>query len=216
MTDASLCGSTRSQLVSSLGLRCVRGIVESSQNGLRVGEGSDRVRVLFVCTGNICRSPTAERLAVLHASRLEVADFHASSAGVRAVRGHAIHSVAALVLERLGGTPGGFTAKQLNPKHLSDADLVVTMTRQHRDAVLEIAPTCLRRTYLLSEIARLVNEFGARSVPELTDLRARLAGTEVVDIPDPIGQDTDVFWQVGHQIAELVPAVVQLCRSSPR
>ena len=56
------------------------------------------MHVLFVCTGNICRSPTAERLAVAYAARHGIADFTSSSAGTHAVIGHPIHPDAAAVL----------------------------------------------------------------------------------------------------------------------
>ena len=52
-----------------------------------------------VCTGNICRSPTAERLAAAYAVQNGNPDITASSAGTRAVIGHPIHPDAAVVLE---------------------------------------------------------------------------------------------------------------------
>ncbi len=58
------------------------------------------MHVLFVCTGNICRSPTAERLA---AGLSSMADLRASSAGTRAVIAHPMHPDAAQALMDLGG-----------------------------------------------------------------------------------------------------------------
>jgi len=66
------------------------------------------VHILFVCTGNICRSPTAERLAetAWTAGPGDPAPgFRASSAGTRAVIGHPVHPEAARVLTDLGGDP---------------------------------------------------------------------------------------------------------------
>ncbi|OYN74360.1 low molecular weight phosphatase family protein [Mycolicibacterium sphagni] len=171
------------------------------------------MHVLFVCTGNICRSPTAERLAVTFAARLGIADFTASSAGVRAVIAHPIHQKSVPVLEELGGNASDFAARQLTQKIASAADLVLTMTRAHRDAVLELAPRQLVRTFTLAEAARLAVEFGAQDIKDLASLRSRIATHEFVDIPDPIGQDAESFSRVGFLIAELLPPVLELCRS---
>jgi protein-tyrosine phosphatase len=167
---------------------------------------------LFVCTGNICRSPTAERLAIAYGARLQVPDFRASSAGTRALVTHPMHHDAALVLAKLGGDSSNFAARQLTSGIASDADLVLTMTRVHRDSVLEFAPHCLHRTFTLSEAARLVSECNARGIADLAALRPRLTGAETPDIPDPIGQGAEYFSMIGSQIADLLPPILELCR----
>ncbi len=172
------------------------------------------MHVLFVCTGNICRSPIAERLAAAYGARLQIPDFRASSAGTHAVIAHPIHPDAAHVLEKLGGDASSFAARQLTSRIASDADLVLTMTRAHRNAVLEHAPRQLHRTFTLSEAARLASEYNARKVADLAALRPQLAAHELSDIPDPIGQDAKVFATVASQIADLLPPVLELCRHS--
>lgn len=123
-----------------------------------------------------------------------------------------IHHDAALVLEELGGEASNFAARQLTSKIASDADLVLTMTRAHRDTVLELAPRQLHRTFTLSEAARLVSECDARNVADLAALRPQLAAHELSEIPDPIGQSAEVFATVGSQIADLLPPILELCR----
>lgn len=168
--------------------------------------------MLFVCTGNICRSPTAERLAVVYATRFQIPDITASSAGTRAVIAHPMHHTAARVLEKLGGEAADFAARQLTPRIASDAELVLTMTKAHRDAVLEVAPHKLHRTFTLTEAARLASEWNAQTVADLAALRPQLATHELTDIPDPIGQSADVFASVGSQINDLLPSILELCR----
>lgn len=172
------------------------------------------LHALFVCTGNICRSPTAERLAIAHGQRLGLADFTASSAGTHAVIGHPVHPSAATVLTDLGGDPAGFVARQLTPKIAAGADLILAMTRAHRDAVLEIAPSMLRRTFTLSEASRLISEKNARGIADLATLRAHLDHSERLDIPDPIGRSAEVFVEVGAQIAALMPPILELFQGS--
>ena len=170
------------------------------------------MHVLFVCTGNICRSPTAERLLVARREENGLPDLRASSAGSRAVIGHPMHSEAAPVLERLGGDSSNFTARQLTAKIASAADLILTMTRAHRDAVLELAPHRLHRTFTLAEASRLISEHGANTVAELAARRSLLTIDENLDISDPIGQSPEVFAEIGFQIAHLLPPIFEVCQ----
>lgn len=126
--------------------------------------------------------------------------------------GSAIHPTAAPVVEQLGGDISGFVARQLTTKIASTADLVITMTRRHSDAVLELAPRQLRKTFTLIDAARLVTEWNARSVADLATLRPYLARETSPDIPDPIGRDKEFFVENGVQIAELLPPIIELCR----
>lgn len=170
------------------------------------------MKVLFVCTGNICRSPLAERLAAEYAHRRSIPDFDASSAGTQAVVGHGIHPDAATVLEALGGDSSDFAARQLTAQIASSADLVVTMTRSHRDAVLQLAPRQFRRTFTLSEAARLISDCGAEGIADLAELRPRLNRQAAPDIADPIGEDSEFHGMVGTQIAGLLPPILEVCR----
>lgn len=125
---------------------------------------------------------------------------------------HPIHPNAARVLQHLGGDASDFAARQLTPKIASDADLILTMTRVHRDAVLELAPNRLRSTFTLSEAARLASEFDARGIADLAALRPHLSALELPDIADPIGQSEEVFGVIGVQIADLLAPILELFR----
>lgn len=172
------------------------------------------LHVLFVCTGNICRSPTAERLAQAYGDRHGVADLQVSSAGTRAVIGHEIHPDAAAVLESRGVPTSDFAARQITPKIASGADLILTMTKEHRDYVLRLVPRMLRRTFTLSEAAGLAAEFGAHDIADLAALRPRLLSHALEDVADPIGQDRDFFELICSQIAGLLPPILELGRPS--
>jgi protein-tyrosine phosphatase len=174
------------------------------------------MHILFVCTGNICRSPTAERLAAAYAAEHGMLDFTMSSAGTRAVIGHPIHRHAATVLEELGGDASDFAARQLKPKIAAAADLIVAMTSAQRDTVLETAPRQLKRTFTLTEAARLASMGGADTLADLAALRPHLTANDLADIPDPIGQSPEVFAAIGAQITELLPPIMELCRRTIR
>ncbi|MFS0900881.1 low molecular weight phosphatase family protein [Mycolicibacterium litorale] len=169
--------------------------------------------VLFVCTGNICRSPTAERLAIAYTAARGIEGLHVSSAGTRAVIGSPIHPVAATVLRELGGDATEFSARQLSPRIASQANLIITMTKAHRDAVLTLSPRHMKRTFTLSELSWLASNFAWTGLPDLAEARTQLSSHGTQDIPDPIGQSLDVFATVGSLIADLLPPVLELCRA---
>ncbi|ORA46329.1 hypothetical protein BST22_22155 [Mycolicibacterium chubuense] len=174
------------------------------------------MQLLFVCTGNICRSPTAERLARALGQEAGIVGLEPSSAGTRAVIGHPMHDYAASVLRSLGGDPSGFTARQLTTKIASNADIVVTMTLLQRDLVLQQAPRMLRRTFTLHEAARLASRPDAHCISDLAGLRHLVSVSTKDDIPDPIGRGPEVFERVGVLIAGLLPPLLELCRSTAR
>jgi protein-tyrosine phosphatase len=174
------------------------------------------MHILFVCTGNICRSPTGERLAAAYAAEHGMPELWASSAGTRAVIGHPVHRDAAVVLNALGGDASGFAARQLTAKIASAADLIIAMTSAHRDIVLETAPQRLQWTFTLTEASHLASMDDAETLSDLAGLRPRLGGNEKLDILDPIGQGHEVFAAVGTQIADLLPPIMELCRRTIR
>lgn len=166
------------------------------------------MHVLFVCTGNICRSPTAERLAVAYAAE-SGADLTASSAGTHGLTGHAMDPTAAVVLQQLGGDSDGFAARRISPKIAEDADLILTMTTRHRDDVLAIAPRKLRRTFTVLEAAGLIEASGATTLDQLAGARTHHS-VDTVDIADPYTRAHEVYEAVGQQIADALPAIVRL------
>ena len=169
------------------------------------------MHVLFICTGNLCRSPIAERFALAHAKRLAVRGLRVSSAGTRAVVGRPMNPDSASVLEELGGDATGFAARQLTKRILADADLVVAMERRHRDAVLELSPTHLHRTFTLHEIECLVTRFGVQRTEELSPLRSHIRESEGGhDVPDPMGRGHEIHRIVGERIATSLVSVFHL------
>ncbi|MCG7580082.1 low molecular weight phosphatase family protein [Mycolicibacterium sp. OfavD-34-C] len=174
------------------------------------------MRILFVCTGNICRSPTAERLSARFIRDRAFTDVTAASAGTRAVVGQPIQHNAASVLRQLGGDPANFQARQLSPKTLADADLVLTMTRGHRDAVLAVSPRFLHRTFTLAEATRLVTDVGVESIEDLSAARSHVASGPSLDIRDPVNEPLDFFKVVGDEINSLLPPILELCFQTAR
>ncbi|CAM5490775.1 arsenate reductase/protein-tyrosine-phosphatase family protein [Leifsonia shinshuensis] len=108
--------------------------------------------VLFVCTGNICRSAMAERLLAARIGAPGIVTV--SSAGTRAVVGRGISSLTRPRVRAFGGDPDGFAATQLTEAAIARADLILGMAQEHATRVTELDPGAFRRTFTLLEFAR--------------------------------------------------------------
>jgi protein-tyrosine phosphatase len=129
---------------------------------------SDTYRVLFVCTGNICRSPFAERLLRVRLDSLlgaTAARIEVSSAGTFGLVGEPMMPEAARTLLRFGGTDAGFAARALDVAQVEDADLILGLAREHRSAVLKMVPRAASRTVTLREYARLLTDVSIADLP---------------------------------------------------
>ncbi len=190
----------------------------------RAEEQTDAFRLLFVCTGNICRSPVAEIL-MRDALRgrlggRDAGAFRVSSAGVQAVVGHGVHpdSRAELAPWNLHGAhSAGFVARQLQSTMIQESDLVLGATARHRSAVVQHCPAALPLVFGLREFARLVSAVDPTDLPthpvarahalvELARMHRGLVPADPADddIPDPIGQSRDAH----HQATRLTHAAV--------
>src|SRR5512145_1857297 len=137
-------------------------------------------RILFVCTGNTCRSPLAAAVA---RARLAGQPFEAHSAGTSAVDGESASALAARVAADAGLDLGDHRARAVTREMVDDAVLVLAMTRAHAEALRRLAP-----------------EAGAR-VHELCDY----AGSSMAGgVTDPAGGDLATYRRCLEQIRVLV------------
>lgn len=104
--------------------------------------------ILFVCVGNICRSPSAE---VMLRGVVESAGIQVSSAGLGALVGHGIDRTAQALLLEQGLDGSAHAARQISSEILAQADLVLTMERKHVRRIAEIAPEASGKTFLLGK-----------------------------------------------------------------
>lgn len=128
--------------------------------------------VLFVCTGNSCRSVMAEGLLKKYLKELGKDHVEVRSAGTSAVNGFSATKETIEVMKRELVDVSGFKSKRVNAELIKWADLILVMEWSHKDEIARILPEAASKTYLL-------REFG-------------MPGTEHhpegFSIPDPIGR----------------------------
>ena len=155
-----------------------------------------RKRILFVCTGNICRSPMAKVVADAYAAREGLTGVTFTSAGVSAEEtGHGMDPRAIATLEAAGYRPGPHQARRMTADEIRSATMVIGMQSIHLRKILEMVPG-KHPLYLLSD-------FNPNATPGSA-------------IEDPwYGDDSD-FLVTLHQIEGAMPEVIKRAREFVR
>lgn len=99
--------------------------------------------ILVVCVGNICRSPTGERLL-----KAALPDKKVVSAGLGALVGKAADGTASSVADEHGVSLEGHVAQQLTSDMCQEYDLILVMEKKHVNSVSRINPSVHGKTML--------------------------------------------------------------------
>ncbi len=112
---------------------------------------AEPVKVVFVCWGNICRSPIAERVARHAADRVGLRNVEFTSAATSSEElGAPMDERAARVLRGQGYSHDGHVAHRIDARELAEADLVISMEDIHVERLRRLAPNA-ENVHLLSE-----------------------------------------------------------------
>lgn len=187
--------------------------------------------ILTVCTGNICRSPLAE-----HLLRARLAPYSpvVASAGTRGLASAPMTDEAVQLAVDLGvpaEVASTHRSRFLLDAMLAQPDLILTMTRDHRREVAELAPSRLRSTFTIREFARIASSMSddklrAASAEGGTDAAARvramgmgvaaqrgltmpLATPDDDDVIDPYGRSWQTYQLSASQLAPAIDQVVR-------
>jgi protein-tyrosine phosphatase len=201
-------------------------------------EATEKVRLLTVCTGNICRSPYA---AVLLREGLEWARpgaFEVTSAGTHALVGRPMDEGSAARLLAKGLTDDAFRARLVTPRLLAEQAAVLVMATEHKEPVLDEAPAVHRRTFTIRELVHALDDIGARH--DWSALLAEAGADDVVsrwralpalvaahrgrgrdgrrdrDVSDPYKRGDRAFDQMAAELDPAVRSIVMWERQFPR
>src|SRR5258705_13893483 len=105
--------------------------------------------ILFVCTGNVCRSPMAE--GILRHALQGRGDYRVMSAGLGAMEGQPPSPYAVQAVRELGIDISSQRSRMLTPELESQADFIFGMTHNHIDTVMLLYPQAAEKTFLLRE-----------------------------------------------------------------
>ena len=109
-------------------------------------------RILFVCTGNICRSPAAEALLKDRLERNGLTGWEVESAGTWTVDGRSASRYVVQVLAERGLDLRQHQSRTVNHRMVKRADLVLAMTQNHAEALRLEFPDQADKIYLLSQM----------------------------------------------------------------
>ena len=196
------------------------------------------IRILTVCTGNICRSPYAERFLQKEFDSISPESFAIRSAGTHALVGREMDERAAAKLSEVGGSHQDFMARQLAPATTSDMDLVLALTEEHRNKIVALSPRLLKRSYTVREFAAVIEEVTAdptlrftygndvdaiserwgelRKAAPLKRHAARVRLSDDLDVVDPFRQDDTVYDRMVEELLPALQTIVEFERSHSR
>ena len=144
--------------------------------------------VLFICTGNVCRSPMAEAL-FRHATKGR-GEFRVVSAGIGAMDGQPPSPYSVRAMQELGVDISRQRSRMLTPDLVQSADIILGMTHSHVDTVAVLYPPAAEKTFMLREFDETLEPFEK-------------------DISDPIGSSYQVYVACRDQIEQGIASLLK-------
>ena len=139
-------------------------------------------RILFICSANMCRSPMAEGLFNdIQKKRGNSDTWQAESAGVWGLDGNPATSGAIQAMQRRGIDIRMHRARTVNKEMVEEADLILTMERNHKDGLRAAFPSSAKKVYMLTEMAAINH-----------------------DVPDPIGGMEPDYEDTARELEQLL------------
>ncbi|MGC4110512.1 MAG: adenylyl-sulfate kinase [Nocardioides sp.] len=172
------------------------------------------LRVLFVCTANICRSPYLE----LRARQLLGPDsgVEVSSAGTQGFDAEPVSDTMAAEFARHGTETTAFRSHLLTGDLVDEADLVLTAEAEHRTRLLEDRPAAFRKTFTLGQFVASAEaadaELRGRELVEAVTAR-RVPAAPEHDIADPYRRGPEAAARAAVQMEELLGVLVERLRA---
>lgn len=153
--------------------------------------------ILFICTGNSCRSPMAEVLfRKILKDNFSKNTFVVRSAGTAAFGGAGSTIEAQEVMKRRGLDLSSHSARMVDYKILKEADIAFVMAQRHRDELERLHPDFLKKVFVL------------RKYVEFPDDKKLYENK--FDIDDPVGRDVEIYEDCAGILEECLNKVVEI------
>lgn len=160
----------------------------------------DMFRVMFVCTGNTCRSPMAEGGLRKLLENKEIKDIEVYSSGTGAATGFPATVYAIEAVRVWYADIRQHVSQPLTSELIRQADLIFCMTSSHCYEVIRMVPDARKKTFVL------------KNYPEL--------GCDGEGIEDPIGEPLDMynqtFLEIGEELGRILPSVLEAAKEKER
>lgn len=151
-------------------------------------------RVLFVCTGNTCRSAMAQAALKKLIDDAGLENIEIQSAGAGALAGHPASGFAVEAVKLWGADLTGHSSQSLTRDLIEASDLILAMAPSHFNAVLGLSPEAFDRTFLFKKF------------PERGD-----AGEGVIDpIGSPLTVYNEVFLDITAELERILPEAIEM------
>lgn len=183
------------------------------------------IRILTLCTGNVCRSPLCAQLL---AARLDPTIFEVDSAGISPLAGdHMPREMQRIVARMQLGQPSEHRARAITKDALANSDLIFGMSRHHRSAAVLHHPPVVRKAFTLLEFAHVVSQLEPQAISTAAEPQpdSRLAVLDTVmrmrgvvprlstgalyDVEDPYGRSIQAFERSAKQIETAVELIAE-------
>jgi len=150
--------------------------------------------ITVVCTGNVCRSPMAERLLkhALNGEDEPLNSIEVLSAGVSAFAGDPASDNSVRALAKVGIDLNDHRSRKISPQLMEKSDLILAMTEGHLSIMQQLYP----------EFSGRMKLFGSFHQPQSPE------------VPDPFGGSLSLYSETRDNLAEFIPAIIQYLKDN--